>query len=116
MQGSVSHNLPQTTTASSTPVAINLPHSWGRRINTMVTDTAFPMEPNKQCKRRTDVHYHSGILHKISIHDQQGSLGREHRGNFHSAGYFLRPFTPNEDNYQEQQQVIFTDYMLEIYV
>lgn len=61
----------------------------------MVTDTAFPMEPSKQCKRRTNVHYQSEILHKIPIQDQQGSsgwhssLGEEHTGRFHSASYFL---------------------------
>ena len=61
----------------------------------MVTDTAFPMEPSKQCKRRTNVHYQSEILHKIPIQDQQGSLGRhsslggEHTGRSHPASYFL---------------------------
>lgn len=61
----------------------------------MVTDTAFPIEPSKQCKRRTNVHYQSEMLHKIPIHDQQGSLGwhsslgKEHTGRFHSASYFL---------------------------
>lgn len=85
----------------------------------MVTDIAFPMEPSKQCKRRTNVHYQSEILHKIPIQDQQGSsgwhssLGEEHTGRFSLRKLFFRPFTPNEDNYWQQQQVICTDYMLE---
>lgn len=34
-------------------------------------------------------------------------------GRFHSTPVIFSPFTPNEYNYQEQQQVIYTDYMLE---
>lgn len=85
----------------------------------MVTNTAFPMEPSKQCKRGTTVHYQSEILHKIPIQDQQGSLGWHSflRKGTHATislcKLFLRPFTPYEDNYQEQQQVICTDHMLE---
>lgn len=120
MQSSVSLNLPQTMTVSSTPVAINSPHSWRRRINTMVTDAASPVEPGKQCKRRTNVHYQSEIPHKTPIQDQRGSfkgwhssLGSEHMGRFHSQVFFSSPFPPNEDHYQEKQQVICMDYMLE---
>lgn len=101
------------------PVAINSPHSWRRRINTMVTDTAFPMEPSKQCKRRTNVHYQSEILHKIP-HSRSARLFRLaqlFRQGTHRAislcKLFLRSFIPNEDNYQEQQQVICTDSMFE---
>lgn len=96
MQSSVSLNLPQTMTVSSTPVAINSPHSWRRRINTMVTDAASPVEPGKQCKKRTNVHYQSEIPHKIPIQDQRGSfkgwhssLGSEHTGRFHSQVFSL---------------------------
>lgn len=99
MQSSVSLNLPQTMTVSSTPVAINSPHSWRRRINTMVTDAASPVEPGKQCKRRTNVHYQSEIPHKTPIQDQRGSfkgwhssLGSEHMGVFTPKFFFLVHF------------------------
>ena len=113
MHGSVRCNLAQTITVSSTPVAINLPHSWRIRINTKAADTTFPVEPFKQCERRTNVHCHSVILHKIPIQNQQG-FSLENNTVLYSAGSFLRPLTPNEDccaSFLVQQEVICTDYM-----
>lgn len=79
----------------------------------MGTESTFPIQPNKQCERVTNVRYRAEILHGNPVHNQQGHLGSKHKGSFHSAGFyflfFLRPFTRNEDEYQEQQQVIFTD-------
>lgn len=58
----------------------------------MGTESTFPIQPNKECERVTNVHYHAEILHGNSVHNQQGHLGSKHRGSFHSAGLFFGCF------------------------
>lgn len=55
----------------------------------MGTESTFPMQPNKQCERVTNVHYRAEILHGNPVHNQQGHLDSKHKGSFHSAGLFF---------------------------
>lgn len=55
----------------------------------MATESTFPIQPNKQCERVTNVHYRAEILHGNPVHNQQGHLGSKHKGSFYSAGLLL---------------------------